>query len=113
MQEYTGEKITFGKEAGNHRIHRGHFRRFFYVYSYASGFLIAKSMETMLHEEKISIHQIKEFLSAGTSKSPREIFQDLGIDITQPTFRREGLNGMQNYLEETILLAEQISGKRL
>lgn len=108
MQIYMGDAIEFWEGSANHWIHWGHFRMFFYVYSYASGFLIAKSMETLLHDKKMSVQQIKTFLSAGMSQSPKQVFGNLWIDITKPEFRREWLKDMQEYLQETIQLAKSL-----
>ena len=109
MKNYMGDSTLFGEGSENRRIYRTHIRSFFYVYSYASGFLISKSMEAMLHEGTITIHHIKEFLSAGKNTSPKETFLQLGIDITQPVFRQTGLKEMQHYLEETISLAQSLA----
>lgn len=65
-------------------------------------------METMLYEKKMSVQQIKTFLSAGKSQSPKQIFKNLGIDIAKPEFRREGLQAMQEYLQDTIQLAKTL-----
>lgn len=108
MSNYMGDIATFWPGSENRWIYRGHFRRFFYVYSYASGFLIAKSMESMLHQEKMSIQQLKDFLSAGTSDSPENTFKNLWIDIKKSEFRREGINEMKTYLQETIELAKSL-----
>jgi oligoendopeptidase F len=65
-------------------------------------------MESMLYHHTISIDQLKEFLAAGTSDTPQTIFKNLGIDITKPEFRKEGLNEIQLYLQETITLAKDL-----
>jgi oligoendopeptidase F len=74
MQNYMGETITFPEGTQNWRIYRSHIRYFFYVYSYASGDLISKSMESLLHNGQLSIEQIKDFLASGKNASPKETF---------------------------------------
>ena len=108
MKNYMGDATLFGEWTENRRICWSHIRNFFYVYSYASGFLISKSMEALLHSWKISITHIKDFLSAGMNSSPRETFLQMGIDIANPDFRKAGLQEMQTYLEETISLAKTL-----
>ncbi|MDR2541326.1 MAG: M3 family metallopeptidase [Candidatus Peribacteria bacterium] len=108
MQEYMGDAITFSEGTQYWRIYWSHIRYFFYVYSYASGDLISKSMESLLHQGKISIEQIKDFLSAGRNASPKETFLKMGIDIAQPEFWKAGLEEMQKYLSETEELAKRL-----
>ena len=108
MKNYMGDSTIFGEGTENRRVYRTHIRNFFYVYSYASGFLISKSMEAMLYEWIISINHIKSFLSTGKNISPRETFLSLGIDITQSEFREKWLQEMKSYLEETISLANSL-----
>ena len=55
---------------------------FFYNYSYASGLLISKSMQARYAEDHSFMEKVKEFLSAGTSDSPKNIFKNMGVDIT-------------------------------
>ena len=73
-------------------IYIGHFRKFFYVYSYASGLLISKALQSMVKEDIENIKFVKEFLSSGSSKSPYEIFNGMGIDITRKEIWKKGLN---------------------
>lgn len=68
-----------------------HFRRFFYVYSYAYGQLISKVMSARYEANNAYRAEIREFLSAGSSKSPEHIFSDIGIDTTTSRFFKEGL----------------------
>jgi oligoendopeptidase F len=54
------------------------------------------------------ILRVKEFLSAGLSDSPRNIFRRLGIDITDKLFWDKGLDEVENLLDETEHLAKQL-----
>lgn len=84
-----------------------HIRTYFYVYSYASGLLISKSLQNSVKKDPKFIRKVKEFLSAGTSKSPKDIFLDLGIDITKKEFWD---NGIQE-IEDLINQAKQLKSK--
>jgi oligoendopeptidase F len=68
---------------------------FFYVYSYAYGQLISKALYKKYQADHSYIHEIKKFLSAGGSKSPEDIFKDIGIDTTKPEFFVEGLESIE------------------
>jgi oligoendopeptidase F len=108
MSSYMGEFVEQNKGSENWWVYWGHIRRFFYVYSYASGLLISKSMQSMVHKDKKAIHKVKEFLAAGTSDSPKNIFLKMGIDITNPRFWEEGIGEVRKLLEETQKLAKKL-----
>ena len=82
-----------------------HIRTFFYVYSYASGLLISKSLQNSVKNNPKFISKVKEFLSAGTSKSPKDTFMDLGIDITQKEFWINGLKEVEDLINTAKELA--------
>jgi oligoendopeptidase F len=54
------------------------------------------------------IAQVKGFLSAGLSDSPRNIFLKLGIDVTDADFWNRGLGEVEGLLEETTSLAVKL-----
>ncbi|MCA9485721.1 MAG: M3 family oligoendopeptidase [Nanoarchaeota archaeon] len=108
MKNYMGSAVDQSPGSQNWWIYWSHIRRFFYVYSYASGLLISKSLQSKVRENPKFIEKVKEFLSAGTSKSPKEIFQDLGIDITQKEFFLTGLKEISSLLEKTEELAKKL-----
>lgn len=92
MKAYLGEHVDEDEGMRNGWIYIGHFRKFFYVYSYASGLLISKALQSMVKEDIENIKFVKEFLSSGSSKSPYEIFNGMGIDITRKEIWKKGLN---------------------
>jgi oligoendopeptidase F len=78
------------------------------VYSYASGLLISKSLQSAVKRDRAYILKVKEFLSAGLSDSPKNIFLSLGIDIGDRRFWDRGLNEIENLLDETEALAQKL-----
>lgn len=108
MSAYMGPAVEQPDWATDWWIYWSHIRRYFYVYSYASGLLISKSMQAMVREDKGNIELVKQFLSAGSSKSPQTLFADMGIDITDTAFWRKGLDAVREHLEETRELAKQL-----
>lgn len=105
MKNYLGDKIVFRKGEENWWIHWSHIRSYFYVYSYASGLLISKSMQSAVRSDRGFISKVKEFLSAGCYDSPKDIFSKMGIDITQKEFWDKGLKEIEDLLTETEALA--------
>ena len=108
MSDYTWEWIHYDEFDANRWISRSHTRMFFYVYSYASGYLISQSMLRKLKNWTLSINQVKKFFAAWSSKSPEEIFMDMWIDITKKEFRDEWLGSLEEYLNETKDLAKKL-----
>ena len=81
---------------------------YFYVYSYASGLLISKSLQNSVKKNPAFIAKVKEFLASGSSESPKNIFKKLGIDITDRNFWNKGLDELENLLKETEKLAKKL-----
>ncbi|OGD71797.1 hypothetical protein A3A84_03960 [Candidatus Collierbacteria bacterium RIFCSPLOWO2_01_FULL_50_23] len=108
MEAYMGPAVEQSAGSENWWVYWSHIRTFFYVYSYASGLLISKSLQAMVHNDHAFVAKVKEFLSAGSSKSPKEIFKELGIDITDPDFWNKGLGETEKLLGETEKLAHKL-----
>ncbi|MGE5840158.1 MAG: M3 family metallopeptidase, partial [Deltaproteobacteria bacterium] len=89
-------------------VYWSHIRAFFYVYSYASGLLISKSLQNSVKKDPQFIAKVKDFLSAGLSDSPANIFRNLGVDIRDKTFWDKGLDEVEHLLEETTRLAKRM-----
>jgi oligoendopeptidase F len=105
MQDYLGRHA---EGAENWWVYWSHFRQFFYVYSYASGTLISKGLQAKVREDKKFINKVKQFLGTGLSKSPKEIFNEMGIDITDKAFWNAGLGEIERRLDETEALAKKL-----
>jgi len=105
MSAYMGDYVEQSEGSENWWLYWGHIRRFFYNYSYASGLLISKAMQYELKKNPKFIGKVKDFLSAGSSDSPQNIFSNLGIDITNSDFWEEGLEEIEQLLAETEVLA--------
>jgi oligoendopeptidase F len=108
MAAYMGDYVEKSAGSGNWWIYWGHIRSFFYVYSYASGLLISKSLQSYVKRDPQFIGKVKTFLSAGLSDSPRNIFGKLGIDIGDAGFWGKGLDEIDTLLGETIALAQKL-----
>jgi oligoendopeptidase F len=109
MAAYMGPAVEQSPGSQNWWVYWSHIRSFFYVYSYASGLLISKALQKQVQESPKKIENVKEFLSTGTSKSPKEIFQDFGIDIQSKKFWLSGLGQIQQLLTETTALARKMT----
>jgi len=91
MSAYMGPAVSQDPGSENWWVYWSHFRRFFYVYSYASGLLISKTLQAMVAKDSGSMVLVKRILSAGTSMSPKELFAEVGIDLTNKAFWVDGV----------------------
>jgi oligoendopeptidase F len=108
MAAYMGDYVEQSPGSENWWVYWSHIRSFFYVYSYASGLLISKSLQNSVKENPHFIKKVSEFLSAGLSDSPKAIFRKLGIDITDRSFWERGLTEVETLLQETTTLAKEL-----
>lgn len=108
MAAYMGRFVEQSPGSENWWVYWGHIRHFFYVYSYASGLLISKSLQYSVKENPQFIEKVKEFLEAGSSASPKNIFGRMGIDITDRWFWERGLDEVEGLLHETTELARKL-----
>lgn len=109
MRAYMGQAVEQSNGSENWWIYVNHFRYFFYVYSYASGLLISKSLQNSVRSNPEFIAKVKEFLAAGTSDSPLNIFLKMGIDIRDSAFWEKGLDEIERLLADTTSLAKKLN----
>jgi len=98
MSSYLGEYVSKDEHMRLGWIYWSHIRTFFYTYSYASGLLISKYLQKKVRENPQNIDYVKTFFRAGNSKSPKEIFQDMEIDISKKEFWLEGIKDINENL---------------
>ncbi len=108
MSAYMGPGVEQSPGSENWWVYWSHIRMFFYVYSYAGGLLISKSMQNTVKNDPKFISKVKEFLSAGMSASPKDIFKNVGIDITDAAFWNKGLDEVESLLKSTEKLAKKM-----
>ncbi|MEK7505831.1 MAG: M3 family oligoendopeptidase [Patescibacteria group bacterium] len=108
LKSYMGEKVELTVEDGYQFVTVSHFRRFFYVYSYAFGQLIARALLKEVKKNPKFIDKVDVFLSAGGSASPEDIFKNIGIDIRNPKFFASGLAEIRSELRELEHLAKDL-----
>jgi oligoendopeptidase F len=107
LQSYCGEALQVTEDDGYSFIYIPHLRYKFYVYAYAYGELISSALYKRYREDPSYIKEVGEFLSAGGSKSPYDIFKDIGIDTRDPNFWKEGLSEIGREISELKTLIEK------
>jgi oligoendopeptidase F len=109
MRDYMGPAVRQSPGSENWWIYWSHFRSYFYVYSYASGILVAKSLKGAANQDPAFIHRLKQFLAAGSSASPRELLERLDINISDSAFWDRGLDQFAAALKTAEKLAWRVS----
>ncbi len=99
MQAYLGPKFKLTEADGYFFVNWSHLRNFFYVYSYAFGELVSSALYARYQTDNNFEQKIRQFLSAGGSASPEEIFGQIGIDVREPQFFRTGLEKISTDLD--------------
>ena len=80
-----------------------------YVYAYAYGFLFALAIFRRYEEEgDAMVEPYLDVLRAGGSKSPEELAQIVGLDLTDPTIWASGIEALSSELDEAEALAAEI-----
>lgn len=91
MSAYLGPVFKIKPEDGYFFVGWSHIRKHFYVYSYAFGELVSDALFAKYKKDATYRAKIEQFLSAGGSASPEDIFASVGIDVRHPKFFEEGL----------------------
>ncbi|MEK7579102.1 MAG: M3 family metallopeptidase [Patescibacteria group bacterium] len=108
MQEYLGKSVGMKKADGNFFVYWPHLRYQFYVYTYAYGELVSRALLARLKKDPTYLKKIDMFLRAGESKTPKDIFKDIGVDVEKPSFFIEGLKN----IEEDVKRLERLTKKK-
>lgn len=95
LKAYLGPAIILTPNDGYSYVYWSHIRRFFYVYTYAYGQLISRTLYKKWQEDPTYAVKIKKFLSAGGSMSPEDIFKSIGVDTSKVSFFEAGLKGIE------------------
>lgn len=108
LKAQLGPAIDVTEADGYSFVYVSHFRRFFYVYTYAYGNLISNVLAERWNEDPSYIEDIDRFLTAGCSQSPENIFKSIGVDTSDPTFFDKGLARM----DADVKLLRKLSAKK-
>ncbi|MDQ7021910.1 MAG: M3 family metallopeptidase [Candidatus Dojkabacteria bacterium] len=108
MSAYMGSSVEKSDGSQNWWVYWSHIRQYFYVYSYAFGLLASKALQKEVKKDPKNIEKMKTFLSAGSSKSPKDLFKDLGINVSSAKVWNDGLDEVEELLNRTEKLAKKL-----
>lgn len=107
-EKQFGPAVRMEKEDGYAFVAISHFRRFFYVYTYAYGNLVSKVLLKRYKEDPAFIEQVDAFLRSGRSDTPENLLKKIGIDPTRKEFWQEGLKMIERDLVRLEKLAQKV-----
>jgi oligoendopeptidase F len=107
FSSYLGSVVELQEDDGYFFVTWSHIRRFFYVYSYAYGQIISRALFENWKKDNSYIEKIDQFLSAGKSMSPKDIFKNIGIDTSDPKFFESGLKAISKDIDKLEKLAKK------
>jgi len=108
MKKYLGEIFKEGDDLKNGWVYWPHIRNYFYNYSYASGQLISKFLQSLVRKDKKNIEKVEKIFYTGTSDSPKNIFKKIGAEISKKEFWDKGLKEIEILLDYAEELAKKL-----
>lgn len=106
LRSYLGDAVEVTDDDGYFYVYWSHIRRFFYVYTYAYGQIISRALYEKWGKDLTYAKKIKQFLSAGGSMKPEDIFKSIGIDTSKNAFFETGLKGVEKDIAKLEKLAK-------
>ena len=100
LKSYLGDAVEVTGDDGYFYVYLSHIRRFFYVYTYAYGQIISRALYEKWKEDPAYAKKVRQFLSAGCSMSPEDIFKSIGIDTSKNSFFETGLRGIERDIDK-------------
>ena len=111
LESYLGDAVEINDNDGYFYVHWSHIRRFFYVYTYAYGQIISRALYEKWKKDHNYANKIKEFLSAGCSMSPEDIFKMIGTDTSKPAFFETGLKSVEEDIAKLERLTKEFKAR--
>ncbi len=108
FKSYLGDSFDIKDDDGFSFVTWSHIRSFFYVYSYAYGQIISKALVSKWKEDNSFKSKIEQFLKAGKSKSPEDIFKSIGIDTSKEEFFLKGLQSIEEDIKKLEKLTKDL-----
>lgn len=99
-KKYYGDSVMLPEELKYEWARIPHFYRAFYVYKYATGFISALCIVQNLLEDSEYYKKYIKFLKSGCTKSPVELLQDIGVDLTTNEPYNKAFKFIENLINE-------------
>jgi oligoendopeptidase F len=105
--EYTGKAITTTTDHGKIVFSKPHYRMNFYQYSYSFGEIGSSIMRKNFSADASYKTYVDNFLAQGDSASVETIFKSAGIDMSQESTFNQGLDILEELINDFERLAKK------
>lgn len=106
LKSYMGNAVDVTENDGYVFTSWSHLRYSFYVYTYGYGLIISRALYETWKKDHVFKVKIEQFLSAGNSMSPKDIFKSIGIK-TDKAFFEAGLKAIEADIDRLEKLAKK------
>lgn len=97
MNAYLGYDVS--TRDGYQFVDWSHLRYDFYTYTYAYGFLVSSALYRNVIQDPSYMKQVEEFMKAGSSLQPVDIFKSIGVDTSDASFWKAGIDHIRTDVE--------------
>lgn len=108
LQQFWGEVVEIDEDASLTWMRQPHYYLGLYSYTYSAGLSIATQLFKKLRQGEEVIDDWLEVLRAGGSKSPEELAQMIGVDITDKATLIDTIGFIDGLITQAIELTEQL-----
>lgn len=114
LEKFWGDSVKIIDGAELTWMRQPHYYMGLYPYTYSAGLTIATEVsKRILNEGQSAIDDWKEVLKAGGTKTPVELAQMAGVDITTEQPLLNTIEHIGNIIDEIIQITEEIDGIKL
>ena len=111
LEDFWGEDVEINEGAELTWMRQPHYYMGLYPYTYSAGLTISTAMsKRILNEGEQAVNEWKEVLKAGGTKSPTELAQMAGVDVTTDEPLKETIAYIGELIDELVELTEEIEG---
>ncbi|WP_271397978.1 oligoendopeptidase F [Salinicoccus roseus] len=111
IEEFWGEDVTITEGAELTWMRQPHYYMGLYPYTYSAGLTIATAMsKRVLNEGQPAVDDWLEVLKSGGTKSPVELAQMAGVDVTTDQPLRDTIDYIGELVDQLEALTEEIEG---
>ena len=108
LQEFWGDTVEIDDDAALTWMRQPHYYLGLYSYTYSAGLSIATQLFKKLRNGEDVIDDWLAVLRAGGSKTPAELAQMVGVDITNKATLIDSIGFISELVEQAVVLTEQM-----
>lgn len=114
LEKFWGDTVKINEGAELTWMRQPHYYMGLYPYTYSAGLTIATEVsKRILNEGQKAIDDWREVLKAGGTKTPVELAQMAGVDITTDKPLLDTIDHIGNIIDEIVRLTDEIDGIKI